>query len=154
MIIQRTGFTRCELDTCKCVIEADYVHDIELDEEAGTATLIGVQSEWSRLVNVCEFHTNSTMEEVKAEHFTKNLEVSGPLMDAFAVDGFLPKGKSLEWERNPKGELEYKIIGFTKKEKAVAVSVITKGEVLVKDEAGEVIKQPVVKDPGGEIKDI
>lgn len=97
------------------------------------------------LLKACQHH--ATAAAVLAENQQKNIEVVNPLIAEFGdEEKGLPKGKAVEWERNEKGSLDYKIIGFTEQEKLTVATLITKEEILVKDESDLVIKEAIIKE--------
>lgn len=113
-------------DTCECVVDLDGSGSVPI------------------LLKQCPHH--ATAEDVLAENREKNVEVVNPLIREIGDGEMLPKGKTVEWERNEKGTLEYKLVGFTEAEKLSAATLITKKEILVKDESNLVIKEAVIKE--------
>lgn len=112
-------------DTCNCVISI---------EDEGVLLF----------VEACPFHT--TPEDVIAENRAKNLEIVNPLIEEFGAGETLPKGKSIEWERNESGTLDYKLIGFTAEEQLQALSVVDSKDAVLKDESSSVlVAEPVLE---------
>lgn len=116
--------TRWFPDTCDCVVDID--------------------GDKLTLVEPCAHHASA--EAVLAENQQKNVEVVNPLIAEIGDGEMLPKGKVVEWQRNEKGTLDYKLVGFTEAEKLAAVAVITHEEIQVKDESDVVLKEAITKE--------
>lgn len=117
-------------DTCNCVVEINN----------GEFTLL----------KACEHH--ATAADVLAENQRKNIEVVNPLIRELGDGEMLPKGKIVEWERNEKGVLDYKLVGFTEQEKLLAATIITHEDITLKDESDVVLKEAIVKEEAEVIK--
>lgn len=111
---------------------------------------IDIEGEQFTLVTPCPHH--QTAEDVLAENRVKNVEVVNPLITEFGNGEILPKGKTVEWERNEKGTLDYKLVGFTEQEKILAATLVTSEDITLKDELDIVLKEAVVKEETEVIK--
>jgi hypothetical protein len=126
------SIVRWKPDTCQCIILRNSETDEYMFEKA------------------CPYHSSPA--ETLAENRSKNTEVMKPIIEEYGTEIVKnpelaqPQDKFVDWMRNEKGKLDYVVVGFTAEEKERIAEIVTKEEIVVKDEGGLVVKEPVVKE--------